>query len=204
MAYLAPLQEMNGNWTPYGSSNPAYFKSAFQRIVTIFAQEGVTAGSVRWVFAPNGQSSTGWPGFEDYYPGDAVVDAVGFSSYNYGYNPNISPKKWETPDQLFTNYVSRMRVMAPSKPVFIAQTGTSAYGPNGYDASLKNQWLEDAYHLVSDMDGVRGILYYNDDNNFDWAFYRTEINFVGYKDGVSLEIYQYIPPVELVDMFLDP
>ena len=35
MAYLAPLQEMNGNWTPYGSSDPEHFKRAFQRVVTM-------------------------------------------------------------------------------------------------------------------------------------------------------------------------
>ena len=111
--------------------------------MTIFEQEGVPSSSVQWVFAPNGKSSTGWPSFEDYYPGDSLVDVVGFSSYNFGFHPNLYPasyRKWSTPDYVFTDHVSRMRVMAPSKPVFIAQTGTSAYGPNGYDESQKNQW----------------------------------------------------------------
>jgi beta-mannanase len=204
MAYLAPLQEMNGNWVPYGSSDPTYFKSAYQRIVTIFEEEGVPANSVRWTFAPNGMSLTGWPGFEEYYPGDSIVDVVGFSSYNYGFHPNIFPKKWETPEQLFPNYVNRMRAMAPSKPVFIIQTGTTAYGPIGYDASLKNQWLADAYNLVANLNGVRGILYYNDLNNYDWAFYRNDINFSGYKNGVSSNAYQYIPPEDLVNIDLAP
>lgn len=207
MAYLAPLQEMNGDWVPYGSSNPAYFKTAFQRIVNIFDQEGVPSDSVRWVFAPNGASSIGWPGFEDYYPGDSIVDVVGFSSYNYGFSPNVYPvsyRKWETPDQLFTKYIDRMRIMAPSKPIFIAQTGTTAYGQNGYDISLKNQWLESAYHLVSKSDGVWGILYYNASNNYDWAFYLSDRVFEGYKEGVSLEIFQYVPPTDLVNVMLAP
>jgi hypothetical protein len=94
--------------------------------------------------------------------------------------------------------------MAPSKPVFIIQTGTTAYGPSGYDASLKNQWLADAYNLVANLNGVRGILYYNDLNNYDWAFYRNDINFSGYKNGVSSNAYQYIPPEDLVNIDLAP
>ena len=204
MAYLAPLQEMNGPWVPYGSSNPSYYKAAFQRIVNIFEQEGVPRDSVKWVFAPNGWSQTGWPDFEDYYPGDDLIDIVGFSSYNYGYHPENRYPKWETPDQIIKPYIDRMRIMAPQKPIFIAQTGTTAYGPNGYDVSLKNQWLQDAYNLVAGMQGVRGIIYYNDNNKYDWAFYADGNAFSGYPNGVAHELYLYVSPSELQNMMLTP
>ncbi len=201
MAYLLPLQEMNGDWAPYGSSDPTYFKSAFQRIRNIFAAEGVPEGTAQWVFAPNGLSSTGWPDFEAYYPGDSIVDGVAFSSFNYGYHPANPYPRWENPDQIYTPYIDRMRTMAPGKPIFIAQLGTTAYGPDGYDESLKNQWLIDAYTLFAQSEGVKGILYYNDHNVFDWSFYRPANNaiFPGYITGVSRSVYKYVSPADLRD-----
>lgn len=204
MAFLAPLQEMNGTWVPYGSSNPAYFKTAYQRIINIFEQEGVPSESVRWVFAPNGWSSTGWPGFEDYYPGDDIVDVVGFSAYNYGYSAGNPYPKWETPQQLYQDFVNRIRVMAPSKPVFIAQTGSTTYGPSGYDINLKNQWLTDAYSFAVSLEGVRGIIYYNANMKYDWAFYKSNLQFNGYVDGVAQDYYKYVSPMELQEMNITP
>jgi hypothetical protein len=200
MAFLAPMQEMNGNWVPYGSSDPAQFKAAYQRIYQIFASEGVPAASVQWVFAPNGLSSMGFPTFEAYYPGDDLVDVVAFSSYNFGFHPNNPYKDWETPDEVFTPFIDRMRQMAPEKPVVVAQTGTTTYGPNGYDKSLKNQWIVDAYELLSSK-GVFAVIYYNSMNKYDWAFYRYDDNnvrFEGYCQAISFPQYKYISPVELL------
>jgi len=206
MAYLLPLQEMNGNWVSYGSSNPAYFKNAYQRIINIFAQEGVPKNSVQWIFAPNGKSYTDWPDFEAYYPGDAIVDGVAFSSFNYGYHPTNPYKRWENPDQIYTDYVNRMNKMAPGKPIFLAQMGTTAYGPYGYDESLKNQWLIDAYTLFTELEGIKGILYYNDHNRFDWSFYRPSSGavFPGYITGISPDVYKYISPEKLRDSLASP
>jgi hypothetical protein len=88
MVLLAPFQEMNGNWIPYKSPNPNDYKNAYARVQSIFTQAGVPSGAVRWVFAPNNGSSSGYPPFENYYPGDDRVDVVAFSSYNFGYNPH--------------------------------------------------------------------------------------------------------------------
>ena len=205
MAYLLPLQEMNGNWVSYGSSNPEYFKKAYQRIVNIFAAEGVPSNSVEWIFAPNGKSYTGWPDFESYYPGHAIVDGVAFSSFNYGYHPTNPYKRWENPEDIYTDFIDRIHAVTLGKPIFLAEMGTTAYGPNGYDESLKNQWLIDAYELYTRLEGVRGILYYNDHNRFDWSFYRPDNQavFPGYITGISNDLYKYVSPAVLRDMMVD-
>ena len=65
-AYLAPLQEMNGDWVDY-FGDPTNYILAFTRIQDIFLNDvGVDPDSVVWVFAPNGWSDVGDPGFEDY------------------------------------------------------------------------------------------------------------------------------------------
>jgi hypothetical protein len=199
MAYLAPMQEMNGYWVPYGL-DPQNFKIAFERIQKLFAEEGVPDQSVRWVFAANGYSDPTHPPFEDYYPGPDLVDVVAFSAYNFGYHRLNPYKDWETPQEVFTPYLKRMVQMAPDKPIFISQTGTTAYynSTSSTNTSMKNQWLEQAYNLMLENRSVWAVIYYNDNMNYDWAFYKDGLQYPGYCSGISDPSYTYIPPTELM------
>ncbi len=199
-AFLAPLQEMNGYWVPY-KLDPANFIIAFKRIQNIFAQEGVPDVSVAWVFAPNGSSRIQDPPFEDYYPGDEFVDAVGFSSYNFGYHPKMDAPVWLTPRRTFRHYIERMKILAPAKPLFIAQTATTAYTESGFNPAAKDEWLRTAYPYLASM-GVRGVLYYNHNIDFDWAFYeKGRTAYQGYRDGVTDPAYKYVAPDEIQEAF---
>ncbi len=202
MAFIGPMQEMNGYWVPYGQ-NPGNFKLAYARIQQIFKDAGVPSGSIKWVFAPNGWSEPGQPQFEDYYPGDDSVDVVAFSAYNFGYNPHNSYPEWETPDEVFGPYLERMRLMAPGKPIFISQTGTSGYANHGYSASAKNQWLVDAYHYLAGYPAVRAIIYFNlvNSEGFDWPVYvpnDPSHQFQGYQSAVADPYICYVSPNELM------
>jgi len=83
---LLPFPEMNGNWVPYYGS-PADFKAAWARfrgiVNTALTARGVPTSAVLWIFGPNGWSQP-WDAFEAFYPGHDSVDAVGFSSFNFG------------------------------------------------------------------------------------------------------------------------
>jgi beta-mannanase len=207
MAYIAPLPEMNGDWVPY-RQDPANYILAFKRIRNIFSQQNVPAASVRWVFAPNGWSEAGQE-FEKYYPGDAYVDVVSFSAYNFGFSTSSQYSTWESPQDVFGPYLARMRSMAHSKPIFIAQTGTTAQYPSmgAYSTSMKNAWLHDAYVYLSNYPGVRAIIYFNMKNsqNIDWPFYPNGLTtYTGYRDGVRAGKFQYIAPSNLLRMTVTP
>jgi beta-mannanase len=196
-AFIAPLQEMNGYWVTYGL-DPSNFKLAYRRIQTIFAQEGVPANSVWWTFAPNGYGDT----FENYYPGQDYVDVVAFSSYNFGYNPNNPWPRWETGQEIYAPYLDRMRVMAPTKPIIVAQTGTTAYTSSGYSIPAKDQWLRDTYLYSSNYSGLLAIIYENAVNyqGYDWPIYVPGVpskQFQGYVDALVNPDICYIPPNEL-------
>ncbi len=151
VAFIAPLQEMNADWVSYGL-DPENFKLAFRRFQTIFAEEGVAPEAVIWVFAPNGWSPPGHE-FEKYYPGDAVVDAVGFSAFNFG---ACAPGDgWDPFEEAIAPYLRRMQQMAPGKPIFLAQTGTVAEGGD------KDAWLVDSFSKLASMEGAAGIVYFN-------------------------------------------
>jgi hypothetical protein len=174
-AYIAPLQEMNANWVSYGL-DPENYKLAFSRIQRIFAEEGVPEGSVLWVFAPNGWSEPGQE-FEKYYPGDDVVDVVGFSAFNFGACV-ASGEGWDSYEEAIKPYVVRMEAMAPEKPIFLAQTGTVEQGGD------KGNWLVDTFKELSQVQNFRGLIYFNVSkeeagapscNPVDWRVYDPEM-----------------------------
>jgi hypothetical protein len=174
-AYIAPLQEMNANWVSYGL-DPENYKLAFTRIQRIFIEEGVPEGSVLWVFAPNGWSEPGQE-FEKYYPGDDVVDVVGFSAFNFGACV-ASGEGWDSYEEAIKPYVVRMEAMAPEKPIFLAQTGTVEQGGD------KGNWLVDTFKELSQVQNFRGLIYFNVSkeeagapscNPVDWRVYDPEM-----------------------------
>jgi hypothetical protein len=161
-AFLAPLQEMNGNWNVYYGP-PLPFKQAYRRIRQIFEDElvsqGVSHSAISWVFAPNGWSDASRPGdkFENYYPGTDVVDIVSINGYNFGDVRSLAV--WDTFDTALKPYLDRLLPMAPGKPLFIAETGTVDKPAKG--VGDKNQWLQELYTRVATYPRFRGILYLN-------------------------------------------
>ncbi|MBN2678474.1 MAG: hypothetical protein JXR32_10490 [Anaerolineaceae bacterium] len=205
--YIAPLQEMNGgDWVVYGG-DPVYYIQTYNRFRSIFTQEGVPLQSVKWVFAPNGWTKQGDPLFEEYYPGDAVVDVIAISAYNWGY---CSGGIWEDPITVFNNptiangfYLDRLRVMAPTKPIFIAETASSSCYDisGGKNNAMKDQWIQDAYQYLSTQPHVKAILYLNFDKECDWPFYIPGSNaYLGYKTAANTYGYSYIQPSRLMLM----
>ena len=183
---------MNGFWVPYGL-DPTNFILAYQHIQQIFIQEGVSMDEVHWTFAPNGWSRPQHPALEAYYPGDNIVDVVGFSAYNFGYcNGGV----WQDPVTVFGPYLPRIRTMAPDKPIFIAQTASSTSGGS------KDQWLRDAYGYLKDQQGVKAIIYFNLDKECDWAFYKTwgsnQRQYDGYREAVADPAYGYVHPNQIL------
>ena len=174
-AFIAPLQEMNANWVSYGL-DPENYKLAFSRIQRIFAEEGVPEASVLWVFAPNGWSEPGQE-FERYYPGEDVVDVVGFSAFNFGACV-ASGEGWDPYEEAIQPYMERMEAMAPGKPIFLAQTGTVEEGGD------KGEWLKDTFKELSQVEDFRGLIYFNVSkteagapscNPVDWRVYNPEV-----------------------------
>jgi hypothetical protein len=187
-AFIAPLQEMNGYWVSYGL-DPENYKLAFTRIQTLFAEEGVPQESVLWVFAPNGWSESGHE-FERYYPGDDVVDVVGFSAFNFGACVP-SGEGWDSYEVAIQPYLERMEDMAPSKPIILAQTGTVAEGGD------KGAWLLDTFGKLGESENFRGLIYFNVSkeesgapscNPVDWRVYNPEAG-MGEEDFIEAMRY---------------
>ena len=199
-AFIALLPEMNVPWISYGDNAEQYIL-AYKHIQSIFHQQSVAVSSVRWVFAPNGWSH--YP-YEKYYPGQDAVDVVGFSSFNFGYCPlstNADDQAWDSPELVFGPFIRDMHKLAPSKPIFITRTGTSAYtSPKQTSTEAKNEWLRQAYDYLSTQSAVRAVLYFNYEASWecDWAVFKQgEKQYDGYAQGVANSDFSYLGPASL-------
>jgi len=209
--FLAPMPEANlTNGNSYGG-DPQAFKSAYWRIQDIFREEfskqNVPFDTIHWVFAPNGVDEPDKPTFEAYYPGDDITDVVAFSSYNAGYCVGWEYDRWQLGDELYKPFVERMRALAPGKPIFISQTGsTSEYPQHGsFDHNKKSEWFEEAYSYLATIDGVRAVLYFNINSGCDWEFFRSgDLYFEGYRQVVQTSAFGYLNPDEMIDSFSNP
>jgi hypothetical protein len=157
-AILVPLAEMNVETSDWHDT-PANFKGAYARIRQLFAQEmaarGVPATAVLWVFGPNGRSNPG-KNFELYYPGEATVDAVGLSVFNFGVCEN--PPSWQPYSVSIKPFLDRARTMAPGKPLMLSQTGVIDSPTLG---GFKDAWLADTYTQLVGYRSLRAVVYYN-------------------------------------------
>lgn len=188
---IAPLQEMNGQWTQWGC-DPGNYKVAYSKFRSAFAALGIGETQVRWAYAPNGYSDPkcGGARLRDYYPGPDIVDVIGFSSYNYG-PKNYDGKYWG-PDLVFKQWLDELRTFAPDKPYIVAQTGTA---PTGGD---RDTWLRSTWSYLKADPNVVGAIYFNINkasaggNEFDWrVFYGGTNGAAGFRDGVASGTHQW-------------
>jgi hypothetical protein len=121
----------NGKWNsdPGKHNGPKRFIQVFRHMVKLMRAEG--ADNLTWVFHPDAHDDPEekWNRFENYYPGDDVVDWVGLSAYG-------PQKPTDTEGAVFRESVDpcykRLVRMAPSKPIFVLEFGCTAgsgYGP---------------------------------------------------------------------------
>ena len=138
--------EMNGDWFEWdGSHNgedPANYVKAWRRLHRIFDENG--ADNVAWVWSPNWNSHPGdsWNKFQKYYPGDAYVDWVGVSGYNF-YD--------ESPSTLFRAVVN---AYGSRKPIILSETAA---------VQNKAKWIRQLSSWVKATPAVGAVVWFDTD-----------------------------------------
>ncbi len=144
---IAPLPEMN-LLHPWGG-DPVGFRDGYERIRDAFINQGSGPDQIRFVFAPNGTSDVG--AYDDYYPGDSVVDLIGFAKINRG-NP------WRDYEVTFQMHIDELQAtVSRAKPILITQTGSVTENGN------RGTWLDDMFTKLKAHDQVIGAIYLNRD-----------------------------------------
>jgi len=143
---IAPFPEANLSGHTYGG-NPDGYRSAYLKVRDAFRSAGLGSNKVRFVFAMNGLSSPGLS-YDQFYPGDDVVDIVAFSKVNRG-------TPWRDFETTFAMHIAEMQQLTLAKPILIGQTASVTSGGN------RDVWLQDLFQRLPAYDQVIGAIYYN-------------------------------------------
>jgi len=132
------MHEMNGDWYPWGANvngnTPADFVAAWRHVWKIFAEEDASANVV-WEWAPNEQFQ-GSAALEPLYPGDAYIDQIGISAYNWGDRPSgpVS-SRWREFGVMIDPTLKEIGAFT-DLPLGVSETGSSAVGGD------RAEWIE--------------------------------------------------------------
>ena len=199
-----PFFEMNGNWWNYGASeeNSAEdFKKAWQKLVTVFREEG--ADNVLFVWCPNSTVNplTTRP-VKDYYPDDESVHIVGLNvfdrhevefvtSENGGLRFNVDGHFVQPDASALANFGLDLEFLqSTGKPMIVAELGSTRRD------KARADWEYSAVELAIRA-GVRLILYFvwnkqDEDSPLEqnWMF-EADDGMIEMANKVSHEQYSY-------------
>lgn len=164
--------EVNGDWNPWSAKynggydvGPGKFRQAFRHIVEVMRAEG--ASNITWALHLNEEN---WPGDQPnnnagaYYPGDDVVDWIGFSMYqNYG----VNDPRCRDIGQLLADREAELGAAATTKPLFFFELGTSATSPQCDPGTWLRQTLTDL--LDGHWPEIHGFAWW-DESTWDGSF----------------------------------
>ncbi len=146
----------NGFWHGKNANGPALFRTAYRHIVQVIRRAG--ANNITWVFHLNvdDDPQASWNRFENYYPGDDVIDWVGVSVY--GSQTPTDPPCDAFRDELDPIY-ARLTAMT-RRPILIAEMGVILNAAN-CDAPT---WITSALHdlLSARWPRIHGVAWWND------------------------------------------
>jgi len=179
--------EMNGSWFPWAEgvngNGPGEYVAAWRHVHDVFAAAGAT--NVSWVWCPFVDPGGTMTDLGPLYPGDDYVDWTGLDGYNWGTNP-ASPRGWRSFDQLFrSTYDEIVEDVAPSKPMMLAEVGSSELGGS------KADWIRDALTRVpTEYQQIRALLWFDKfDDNMDWPIETSAPATTAFAEGVGRPEY---------------
>ncbi len=161
--------EMNDPYRyPWGPQNnsPEDFKAAYTHVHRIFNEQNVR--NVLWAWSPH----PSYGHFNDYYPGDSLVDYVALGTLNYGTVANWS--KWWTFDEIFGSHYKDLAVF--KKPMILSEFGSLKVGGD------RVKWFADALSSLPKKYPLIHMVFffhYDDDRtttqqSLDWSFIRDK------------------------------
>ncbi len=163
-------------WGPH-NNRPEEYVAAFRHVVEMARKAGAT--NILWVWSPH----IAYDGFNEYYPGDDVVDWVAATVLNYG---NIAYwSEWWSFDDIFTRRYDRLT--EHDKPIMIAEMGTLMAGGE------RAPWFERALaRLPQRLPEVKAVVFFHSRSDesityqsLNWAFDRDELVIRAIKSAIA-------------------
>lgn len=180
--FLRFAHEMNGNWYPWAEqvngNKPGQFVLAWKHIHDIFTRLGVS--NVTWVWSPNADYSTS-TSMRELYPGDAYVDWVGLSGYNWG---NTGVHVWQSFNSIYS-YTYNDILSLTSRPIMLAEVASTEQSGN------KANWITDAYvtQLPRNYPRIRAVVWFNESKGMNWQIESSPSAQAAFASAIQSGIY---------------
>ncbi|QHT71204.1 hypothetical protein GXP67_33415 [Rhodocytophaga rosea] len=139
-------------WSATGGNTADDYKASWQHVVKVFVNLGIT--NVTWVWNPWNPST-----IDEYYPGKQYVDWIGLTALNYG--KASYDGQWRSFKQIYSPIRKKIRRL--SKPVMLAEFGTTAYG--GDQAA----WLTEATQFITEsIPEIKSLVFFYSNRDRYW------------------------------------
>jgi Glycosyl hydrolase family 26 len=155
--------EMNGWWYRWGApwNTPRTFIKAWRHVHSIFASIG--ANNVIWSWDPSHQYGKVVTGkvaspASKWYPGNAYVDWIGIDGYLGMYSNHKNYQKFSG---IFEPQISVIMKKAPSKPIFLAETGVA------YDHGNDIEQIQGLFRGIKKY-GLAGLIWFQLNRKQPW------------------------------------
>jgi len=154
---LRPLYEGNGDWFPWGAytvpNAPGDYARAWWHIAEIFEDAPV---SLDWNMNRRSGGDAETEDFQDFYPGDDVVDIASISSYNRCGSNSVYTEWREFSEEFTPAYEEIVSIVSEDTPIAVAETSTTSLC--GGDKAM---WFSNLFdNIIDDYQRVRRVTFF--------------------------------------------
>ena len=167
--FIRFAHEMNIHYRLY--SNTRDFRRMWRYVYRFFKDRGLNKDQVIFIFSPNCVDIKSRP-FEEFFPGDEVVDWTGIDGYNWG-----GRGPWNSFAEIFEPPMDRMREIS-DRPLSICEFGTTAKAGTVDNFDKKSDWLNEAFKWLANRNNLKRY-------NLKMAIYFN----ISRKNDIDSEIY---------------
>ncbi len=176
--------EMNGDWTSWSpgvnGNTSTQFISAWKRVHNIFRKKG--ASNARWVWSPVAHYEGATP-FGSVYPGNAYVDWVGLSGYNWGDTRDWS--RWQSFSEIFGESYDIAGGIT-SKPVIVSEIASTESGGDKA-AWIRKTFLEE---IPDKFPRIKAVVWFDANKENDWRVNSSSGSLDVYEEVAASPFYQ--------------
>lgn len=144
-----------------GFGTPEEYRAAWRHYVDVYRAKGVTNVVWTWIVTPTAFASGGTA--DALYPGDDVVDWVGYDVYNWNGCSATGPTSWSSVATQSTSV--RTFAQNHGKPIMIAEWGSVE---DTADPQRKATWLRDSMATWTSWPEVKAVLYFHQHGTCPW------------------------------------
>lgn len=143
----------NNSWYPWQDLPPKKYINIYRKIVDV--SRTIPDLNIKWAWSPYSLKDKK---VIEYYPGDDYADFIGTTINMHTFNAEMK-KRVSSYEYRFNKFVDMKFVRSMKKPLFITETGISAYIENEKGKEVIDERLDELLKRYKETDEIFGMMY---------------------------------------------